>query len=80
MIGKKMDVRRKAVESMLEEGPALSIKSKAARAGEVDDAEKLAQEGYMQMMVSPEEKAMILKMRGEPDQGQEPAADDIAQG
>ena len=55
MFGKSnMQSRLKAMDSMMEEGPAL--KKKPAPGEE-------SQEGFESMLVSPEEKQMILDMR-----------------
>jgi hypothetical protein len=75
----KNSMRKKAMDSMMKEGPAMSFKKKPAMGidpeemsdpedlldGGKDEAqeEQAEQAGYQSFMVSPEEKAMILQMR-----------------
>ena len=67
MFGKKMDIRKKALESM--DGGEMEIEIKKKPMAGMPSEEGMdgveAKEGYEQMMVSEEEKAMIMKMRGE---------------
>lgn len=63
MFGKeKMGIRKKAMESMMEEGPAIAIKIKS-KAEAPESPEQMEKEGYESFMVTPEEKEMILSMR-----------------
>ncbi len=59
----KMMMRKKAMESMVKEGPSLLIEIQKKRAMEKDGEE--AKEGFVSMMVSEEEKQMIEEMRKE---------------
>jgi hypothetical protein len=56
----KMNIRKKAMDSMMGEKPSLPMKKKPEVPGE-----EQASGGFEAMMVSPEEKAMILEMRGQ---------------
>lgn len=70
MFGKKMDIRKKAIDSMMasEEAPVLMKKPKPEEENE--------KEGYESMLVTPEEKEMILQSRGEGEE-QESGADEM---
>lgn len=78
MSNKKM-LRRKAMESMMKEGPAIAIKiakksvmSPESEMAEQAEPEQMDESGFVSMMVSPEEKKMILEMRkGGGDQEEE---------
>ncbi len=75
--GSKSDIRQKALAGMLKKGPmgpgAVKPKSMAPMMAELDGMQENASEGddqeqmqgpeYMQFMVSPQEKDMILSMR-----------------
>ena len=65
----KMMMRKKAMESMVKEGPSLLIEIQKKRAMEQDGED--AKEGFVSMMVSMEEKKMLEEMRkekkGEPE-------------
>lgn len=65
----KMMLRKKAMDEMMKEEPGISIKIKSKMEDEMPEEEMSEDEkgSYVQMMITPEEKAMILKMRkGEP--------------
>lgn len=68
MFGKKMDLRKKALEAM-DSGGEMEIQIKKKSMPEMPSEDGMdgmdAAEGYEQMMISPEEKAMIMKMRAE---------------
>ena len=70
----KMMMRRKAMEQMMKEEPGISIKIKSKMEDEMPEEEMSEDEkgSYVQMMITPEEKAMIMKMRkGEPMESEE---------
>jgi len=77
MFGKKMDIRKKALEAM--DGGEMEIQIKKKPMPAMPSEEGMegveAKEGYEQMMVSEEEKAMIMKMRGEG--GEEEASEEM---
>lgn len=67
---KKMDVRKKAVMASMKDGSGLEAIMKKKMAPEMGMDEQ-AEEGFVQMMVSPEEKQMILEMRSGVGGGEE---------
>lgn len=65
MDAKKM-MRKKAMDSMMKEGPSIAIKIAKKSIEEESAPEEMMQDkegGLVSMMVSPEEKEMILSMR-----------------
>jgi hypothetical protein len=70
MLGNKMALRKKALESMDGGEMEIQIKKKPSLAMEGMEGDEAA-EGFEQMMVSPEEKKMIMEMRGQSPDGEE---------
>ena len=58
MMQDKMMMRKKAMESMMKDAPSIEMKKQ-----EMPMEEGAEQEGFVSMMVSPEEKEMILEAR-----------------
>ena len=56
-------MRKKAMDSMMKEGPSIMVSVKKKPMMEMKDGEEEGKEGFVSMMVSAEEKAMIEKMR-----------------
>lgn len=67
---KKMDIRKKALMSSMKDESGLESMMKAKAAKMMGMGEEEGEEGFMQMMVSPEEKEMIMKMRGGMEEGE----------
>lgn len=69
----KMMIRKKAMDSMMKEGPAVEYKKKPqpmmdemdleVGGDEMEDEQSPEEMGFVQFMVSPEEKQMILNAR-----------------
>jgi len=59
----KSKLRLKAMDKMMKEKPEISIAIEKGEMGEEEMGMDGMKEGYISMPVSPEEKAMILKMR-----------------
>lgn len=88
MFSNKMDVRKKAMAAMMKEGAGSSLMKKKpmikmgapaegspqeeSQESPEQEAQEEAGQGFEQMMVSPEEKEMILEMRGESEGGEQP--------
>lgn len=63
MYGNKMNLRKKAMDSMMREKPAMEFKKRSSP--EMGGEENGEESGMISMMVTPEEKEMILSMRDE---------------
>lgn len=60
----KMKMRRKAMESMMAEGPSIASKMKRPDPMmDMEGDEETDQKGFIQMAVSPKEKEMIMAAR-----------------
>lgn len=59
------EMKKKALMSMIKDGMGIKVQIKKGPAEEVmaDEGQEEMEEGFEQMMVSPEEKEMILSMR-----------------
>lgn len=68
---KKMDIRKKALMSSMKDESGIESMMKKKTNPLLDMGDEETEEGFVQMMVSPEEREMLLEMRNGGEEGEE---------